>query len=243
VKYQISADRRFESSLPYIAKRLTATNAVQTASEVHVTTETRIDGLLVDSVADVIVADCKAFYIDERIKLPISNPYLKSAFVAALSTFDRETDKIIAKTILEGLIMPDAKAGDSGEICRLSIDSVYEFMLTALKARWDEVCSLANENIRFLVCHRTFMELLRFLISNIDSLCEEAHIVQNGARFEVLGQNMAPIEDIYINGALPTGIQVVNKLVAIAPKRVFLHAQSVPFQKELEDLFGACVRV
>jgi hypothetical protein len=237
-EYEIGADKRFESSLEYIKRRASGRDCVVRAGDgaIFIQSDRKIDGLLVDAIADVIITDCKAFYINERIRLPIGNPYLQNAFTSALSTFDRDTDKIIVKTILDGFF---AKS-DSG-VCQ--IDGIYEFMLDVLKSRWDEVCSLANENIRYLVCQRTFMELLRFLISNIDSITDEAHIVRRGARFEVLGKGFSPIENIYINESLPNDIQVVNKLVAIAPKHIFLHDENAVLEREIENLFGNCTVV
>ena len=172
--YEISSDERFSGSLDYIQSRV--------GGEVtkHGTRSTLVvQGMgntdLIDALSDIIITDCKSFYINERIKLPIGDTVLRHAFTCALLTFDRDTDKIIAKTLIN--LTP-----------KFNLDSFFEFRLDVLKSRWDEVCLLANENIHFLVCRKTFMELLQFLISNIDCTMDETifmHIRENGVREDV----------------------------------------------------------
>jgi hypothetical protein len=118
-------------------------------------------GALTDAMADIIITDCKSYYINSRIKLPIEDQISRHAFTCALLAFDHDTDKIIAKTLIK--LSP-----------KFNLDSFFDFMLDVLKARWDEVCLLANENISYLVCKQTFAELLQFLISNIDCELDEA---------------------------------------------------------------------
>ena len=149
----VSTDERFSTSLQYIEKRLGGTiNIVRGRHELAVPAkEIR---KLKDVLADVIVTDCKTYYIASRLKLPLGDPVALDAFIKILSLFDRETDKIIAKTIIK--ITP-----------QFHLDSFFEFMLDVLKSRWDEVCLLANENTHYLVCRKTFLELLHFLVSNL----------------------------------------------------------------------------
>jgi len=189
-----------------------------------------MNATLADAIADVIITDCKSYYINEKIKLPIRDRLCASAFTSVLSTFDRDTDKIIAKTLVK--LTP-----------QINIDSLYEFGLYILKNRWDEVVHLANENIRYLVCQKTFMELLRFLISNVDERSREAHIIKVGDKFEVLGTGFEPIDNLYINESLPDDIQIVNKLVAIAPKQIFLHMSNSALQNSIKNIFGTCTVV
>jgi hypothetical protein len=186
-------------------------------------------GTLLDALADVVITDCKSFYINEKIRLPIKDVLARHAFTAALSTFDRTTDKIIAKTILENVFT-------DGGVCHLG--GIYEFCLGNLKSRWDEVVLLANENVCYLVCQKTFNELLRFLISNIESISDEAHIIANANGFEVVGAGLTPIDEVYINNELPNAIGVVCKLIAIAPKRIYLHIQEPALVGQIKNLFG-----
>ena len=157
---EISSDERFCDSLDYIRERMVRGVAA------------------LDAVAEVVISNCKAFYINERVKLPIHDLVLRNAFTSALLAFDRDTDKIIAKTLLGDLVR-------GGSCC---LDSVYDFMLTSLKERWNEVIQLANDNMCYLVCRKTFEELLSFLISNIDCKIDDTmfmHIPEKNTREEV----------------------------------------------------------
>ena len=193
-----------------------------------------LETVLVDALADILITDCKSYYIQEHLRLPIENEICRHAFLKALSTFDCDTDKIIAKTLIE--LTP-----------KFLLDSFYEFKIEPLKNRWNEVCMLANENISYLVCASTFSELLRFLISNIEPKSEEVHLVMRGSEIEVLGRGLKPLKPIYINESLPPDVQVVTKLVAIAPKRVFFHQTvkaagfSDTLVKNIQSIFPGCV--
>jgi hypothetical protein len=157
--FEIISDERFSSSLEYIRGRIGGEEVVERSGRwvLQIKCETDNPGAIADAVADIIITDCKAFYINERIRLPIKDAISRFAFTSALLAFDRDTDKIIVKTIL--------KMSKS-----FNLDSFYDFKIDILKTRWDEVCLLANDNACYLACQKTFLELLRFLISNID--CE-----------------------------------------------------------------------
>ena len=139
---EIFSDNRFVASLDYI----------------------RRNGNSIDAIADVVVTDCKAFYINANIKLPIRDLVSRHAFTSALLAFDRDTDKIIAKSILAEQL--------KNAPC-FHLDSFFDFMIDVLKARWDEVCLLANDNAPYLMCQKTFTELLQFLIANIDCTMDD----------------------------------------------------------------------
>ena len=233
---KISSDRRFASSLQYIKRRLVAVKNTSCSlgeekNRTVLTVENYNPSTVIDALADVVVTDCKAHYIQSRLRLPIEGEINRAAFIKALSTFDLETDKIIAKSLIR--LTPN-----------FLIDSFYEFMTDDLKVRWQEVCILANENICYLICGHTFAELLRFLISNIESLSDEAHLFFKKNGVEVLGKSLRPFKNIYINESLPHDVQVVTKLVAIAPKRIFVHdAKSTDraLINNIQNLFGGCV--
>ena len=241
----ISSDERFSAGLQHIMKKVCFSDVscsvidggVRQKLVIEITCPRKVRTVAtaaIDAIAEVVVADCKSYYIQSRVNLPIEDTVARHAFIRALVTFDRDTDKIITKTLIK--LTPE-----------FLLDSFYEFMIDVLKSRWNEVCHLANENMCYLVCRKTFAELLRFLISNIDSLSEEAHLFLRGDEIEVLGRGLKPINDIYINETLPCEIKVVNKLVAIAPKKIFLHQGDTCFDdrliRNIENLFGCCVLV
>ena len=231
----ISSDQRFASSLAYVKARAGGTLTAR-GSRVRLVINDAPQRVIAEVLSDIIVTDLKSHYIESQIHLPSDDQVITQAFIRALSTFDRETEKIIAKSIIK--VTPN-----------IYLDSLYEFTLDTLKTRWNEVCNLANENTCYLACPRTFMELLRFLISNIESLSDEAHVIQvtsdkgQVTNLEVLGRGLKPFKDIYINESLPPDVKVISKLVTIAPKRVFLHGDYPKLQESINNLFGSCVLV
>jgi len=136
-------------------------------------------GSSVESIANVIITDLKAHYIASQIKLPIRDMVARNAFTSALLAFDRDTDLIIAKTILDGYFTKTDEC---------NLDGIYDFMLGVLKTRWDEVCLLANDNACYLACQSTFQELLQFLIQSIDCQMDDTmfmHIRDHSTRDNV----------------------------------------------------------
>ena len=176
---EISTDERFVSSLTHIQTRVGDTRCAfsQEGTRTKLTIEKVDPRVIIDALADVVITDCKSYYISTHIRLPVEDAACRNAFIKALSTFDRDTDKIIVKTLLKS--MPNFYGGEIDAKKRelFYLDSFYEFMLDILKSRWDEVCMLANENACYLVCKKTFMELLHFLISNIESKSDREEIL------------------------------------------------------------------
>jgi hypothetical protein len=192
------------------------------------TRATEVMSVIVDTIADIVITDCKFHFIETSLRLPIDNAVHRHAFIRALTGFDRTTDKSIAKSLIS--LTPD-----------FLLDSFYTFSLDILKVRWQEVCALANDNAPFLVCDGTFRELLRFLISNLETHEHEVHLFGRDDGVEVLTRALKPV-NVYVNDELPADTQIVSKLIAIAPKRIFLHQNIKPSTQEFVcNLFSGCV--
>ena len=260
---KISTDERFASALRYIMRRLsTFTKGERISTYISqkggrselvialasletdagrkdehsdvVAVIRKLGHTIVDSIADIIITDCKSHYIETSLKLPIDDEISKHAFIRALSNFDSEADKTIAKSLIR--LTPV-----------FLLDSFYQFMIDDLKVRWNEVCSLANENACYLVCAGTFRELLRFLISSLESRENEVHLFERANGIEVLTGGLKPVKEVYVNEDLPQDIQVVSKLISIAPKKIYLHQDSgetqTPLINFIQGLFGGCIQV
>lgn len=236
----VAADARFERGVMSVYKRLSSGGITctlaqdKTESTIAINmTKASENRAVMDAISDIIITDCKSFYINSKIRLPIHDQISRHVFLCALLTFDRDTDKIIAKSLLQN--------------CKLggwfNLGSFYDFAIDALKARWDEVCTLANDNVYALSCKSTFTELLKFLIANIESTTDEAHVVMQDSVVRVLGVGLSPIEYAHVNDEVSTDARVIGELVSIAPKRIFMHVQESDLIHTIKDLFGACVIV
>jgi len=166
--------------------------------------------VVTDSIADVVITDFKSSYIEDSIRFIAKDQISRHAFIRALSNFDRDSDKALAKSLIK--LTPN-----------FLLDSFCNFKLDDLKTRWNEVCNLANENASHLMCAGTFRELLRFLISNLESRSDEVHLFERGNRLELLTCDLKPFNDVYVADDLPKDVQVVSQLISIAPKKIILH--------------------
>jgi len=239
----ISTSGLFKSSLKFLQERMeahaknccitTKLEITQERNQLFVSydnSNSKVNAVLTDAIAEVVITDCKYHYIESSLTLPIEDGISRHAFIRALSNFDRATDKIIAKSLVK--ITPN-----------FLLDSFYTFSLDALKKRWQEACALANDNACFLVCDGTFRELLRFLISNLETRVPEVHLFQRAGEVEVLTRNLKPAS-VYVGDELSGDAQVISKLIDLAPKRIFLHQDvNTAMQDCICNLFGGCVQV
>ena len=169
--------------------------------------ERRVVSVLVTQLAKIIISDAKCHYIKSNMRLIIPDELNRHAFIHALCSFDKETDFLIAKSLI--VLTP-----------HFALDSFYDFRIQPLKKRWQEVCHLANDNQAYLICPRTFCELLRFLISNIDPKCDEFHVRNDGS----------------------TDVAIVTKLIDLAPRKIIVHKDcNAHLTNRLKTLFGAGV--
>jgi len=213
----IHGDNRFPSALEYIG-----TAVSETPKEMKLFTPNTPK--LHNAICDVIINDCKSHYISTQIQTNFCDPVTKTAFITALCAFDHDTDKIIASNILR--ITPTFLLG-----------SFYDFCLPSLKSRWDEVCILANENSKFLLCRRNFDKLLHFLISNIESRVDHVFVTDNG----VLDYNRTPI-NVYVNNSLTQTEQIVQQLVFLSPRKIFFcNCQDAILEQKIRSIFNNCL--
>ena len=219
-KITITDDGRFATSLPYICSQC---NGAMKGGSVTITCKDGMDTVL-DALCDVVAIDCKAHYLNERIKLPIECEFSRHAFIRALCEFDFETDRVLVRSLLN--LTPQFLLG-----------SFYDFCLDNLKIRWDEVVGLANENIALLLVGTNFTELLRYLIQNIEVRQDTVILSPKG----VLDRNMQPIGGLYVNHSLPPEITAIETIVSCGPRKIFFMGECGPLGKFIHDLYGDTV--
>ncbi len=109
--------------------------------------------VLKECFADMFATVVKYEYLRARIRLPIAAASY-TLLLHTLVAFDRENER---ECIESALTLSDG----------LALDGVFWFRLRALRARWDEIVSLASENAVYLADEDTLNELIRFLIGAI----------------------------------------------------------------------------
>ena len=235
----IEVDERFEQACGYIVERLShcvVGNFVERVVQIQLR-ELEDVTLLIDVLTEVIINDCKSYFIEKSIKLVNIDELSKHIFIKTLCAFDYETDKIIVEELL---CRSRAIVGQKSFL----LGSFYDFCLDGLKKRWSEVCILTNENISCLSCRRNFDELLKFMISNVDSRCNEVFLVERMGRVQVLDRSLQRIEGVYVNGSLSNEIQVIETLIYLGPRKIIFLGSECEVFGRVRGLFrDNCVEV
>ena len=214
---EISTDERFVSCLEHLAHKFHG--QIKTVNNRQVLTlSSRIDRYqLFDSIIHQIVTTMKAQYLCNKIKIK------NDTLIKVLINYDKKSDTIIAGSLFQ--LSP-----------QLLLDSVYDFAITRLKCRWDEVIQLVNENYIQLTQTVLFNELLRFLILNMDYRISEAHVMVIDHQTRICDQKLQPLPQI--------DEDIINALIEIAPRQIFIHTDTdlaTDVIERIEALFPNCV--
>ena len=214
---EISTDERFVSCLEHLAHKFHG--QIKTVNNRQVLTlSSRIDRYqLFDSIIHQIVTTMKAQYLCNKIKIK------NDTLIKVLINYDKKSDTIIAGSLFQ--LSP-----------QLLLDSVYDFAITRLKCRWDEVIQLVNENHIQLTQTVLFNELLRFLILNMDYRIPEAHVMVIDHQTRICDQKLQPLPQI--------DEDIINALIEIAPRQIFIHTDTdlaTDVIERIEALFPNCV--
>ena len=214
---KISTDERFYTCLQHLAKKFGG-QITNNQDRYFLQLKGRVNKYqLFDSIVNQIVTNMKAFYLNQKLKIK------NKTLVKVLINYDKKSDTVIAGSLLS--ITPT-----------ILLDSIYDFCLTRLKCRWNEVIQLVNENYIQLTQKVLFNELLRFLIVNMDCRMPEAHVMVINHQTTICDQKLQPIprneEDI------------INALIDFAPRQIYIHNDrelTKDVVEQIETLFPNCV--
>ena len=170
----------------------------------------RISFFICDAIAEVITTHFKKQFIDSRLHLPIHNKLNLDALKKALVAFDRETDRYI--------VSHNLKLNKS-----IYVESFYEFKLQKLRLKWNELIKLANENAGYLLCNDTFIDLLKFLIDNIEISSNIINVIKEEQRFKICDENFNEIEMEERKECEDNEAFLITSLINLSPKRIFVY--------------------
>ena len=172
---------------------------------------------LFDCIVGQIVTTMKAFYLESKLKIK------NKTLVKVLVNYDKKSDIIIAGSLFS--LTPETL-----------LDSLYDFRLSRLKFRWNEVIQLVNDNYPQLTQKVIFNELLRFLINNMDYRLPEAHVMVINHQLQICDKKLNPLPH--------TDDDIINSLIDIAPRQIFIHTDTdlnKDIVDRIENLFPNCV--
>lgn len=171
----------------------------------------RISFFICDAIAEIITTNFKLQFIDKNLKLPIQNQINLKALKKALVAFDRETDKYI--------VTHNLKLSSN-----FYIESFYEFKLKQLRLKWFELIKLANENAGYLLCNDTFIDLLKFLIDNIEISNDLINVVKVNDGYKICDENF---KEINIDEAQKENEAfLITSLISLSPKRINVYCDA-----------------
>lgn len=172
--------------------------------------ENRIKHFIENLIADVIVEDYKLAYLNENLVLPNLDEISKTAFIQALLNFDKDADKYIAQKFL---------TLDSS----IDVDAFFYFKLPSLKAKWKELVQIANDNKGYLSSNETLVELLKFLVDNLEIKNGEITILEDNGEIGFYDENKNLIKKNNINDK-DIDSTIISSLISFAPKIVNVYS-------------------
>lgn len=202
--------------------------------------KTRLQKILENVIIKAICNFYKEEYLEKNLHLPLHENLSLTAFKKALINFDKETDFYI---IDKNLVLERT----------LYLDAFYEFRLSALKNKWQELIMLANDNSEYLIGDDAFYDLLKFLIDNLEICENEIYVFEKENGYEIKLPEKSGVESLSKEGLISTLIELSPKKINIFCEhenslvnflsKIFEKRINVSYNKNIEkvDNFGARV--
>ncbi len=160
--------------------------------------------LIANAIVEVICTKFKADYLNKFLMLPEHDKIGMSAFKKALLNFDKETDRFIVK---KNLNLRNS----------LYLESFYYFRLSALRDKWAELVSLSNENREYLISAESFIDLLKFLVDNLDICEDEINVVKEDGGYRIFS------EECVLADGLISEESMVSSVIDLSPQKINLY--------------------
>lgn len=180
----------------------------------------RLSYHITEIISYVISTFLKEDFLDKSLKFPQKDKLELYTFKKALVSFDRETDRFL---INKYLVLEE----------NLILESFFHFKLQPLKEKWQELVKIANDNSTYLLSDDSFLELLKFLIDNIEIASDELNVVIQQEKIFIFDSNFHQIGDPKIN---VDEFGLVNKILELSPRKInWVCDKNVPF---IEKVFS-----
>lgn len=169
----------------------------------------QFENFLSKLITQIVCTFYKTEFLSQNLILPRHDKIGIIAFKKALLNFDRETDYYIIQKNLKFEKY-------------LYLESFYEFRLTGLKAKWTELVSLANENRDYLMSTDSFLDLLKFLIDNLDICGGEVDIIEEKDGYKLYFGEDDVYNDDYKNKILNEE-GLISSIIDLSPQKINLY--------------------
>lgn len=162
---------------------------------------------LLSCITEVICTVFKSSYLDTNLFLPSQDKLGMNAFKKALLNFDKETDRFLIRKHLK--LEND-----------FFLESFYQFKLSTLKSKWGELVTLANENREYLTSNESFIDLLKFLIDNLEICEEEISIYQSADHSYKIFVSDKPYQNKDFSEEC-----LISSIIDLSPQKINLYCQ------------------
>ena len=95
----------------------------------------------------------------------------------------------------------------------LNLDGFYYFNLRSLREKWEELSSIANDNGYFLISPENFVDLLKFLVDNLEITHDTVNVYCDECGFKISDELD---KDIAVN----KDEDLLSTLIGLSPKRI-----------------------
>lgn len=165
----------------------------------------QVSMILSSCIIELICTNFKLDFLNKHLFLPEHDKIGMTAFKKALLNFDKETDKFIIRKNLN--LDQD-----------VFIESFYHFRLKPLQDKWAELVALSNENRDYLISSESFIDLLKFLIDNLDICEDEISIVKEDEGYKIFLHEDQQYENRVFNDE-----SMISSVIDLSPQKINLY--------------------
>ena len=174
----------------------------------------RVGYHLRDVITCVICSYMKEDFLNKNLKFPPKSLLELHTFKKALVSFDRETDRFIVN---KNLNLQN----------NLVLESFFYFKLQSLKEKWQELVKIANDNSTYFLNDDSFIELLRFLIENIEVSFDEVNVICKDSGIVLLNSEFEKLP--HFNNEVCDEFELVSRLLQLSPRKINWYASKHNF--------------
>ncbi len=173
--------------------------------------EARMKIFASNSIVEAICIFFKQDFLTKTLKLPIKEGIYYQALKKALLSFDKETDAF--------LVSKELQLENN-----LNLEAFYYFKLKNLRDKWGELANIANDNGYFLVCNENFVDLLKFLVDNLEITHDTINVYLEDGHYKVFDGMDKTVE-------LNDEEDIVSSLIGLSPRQINFYTDKTEDEK------------
>ena len=174
--------------------------------------KTRLEFYIIDCITEVICIYYKEIYLNKKLQIVQSDELIMTALKKALINFDKETDSYI---VSKNLTIKNS----------INLNSFMSFKLRYLTEKWAELVRIANENCGIFVSNDTFIELLKFLVDNLETNNDTVNIVYDNSVYKFFDESFIEIDSISYEN-VSTECSMISNLISLSPRKINMYCNN-----------------